>query len=92
LPAAEQDFTRALESYDRREYAAHRPLALYELAQVQARLGKKSAALASLERALAEGYAPTGSAPGFTKDEQLASLRSDPRFQVLVARAARRAE
>jgi non-specific serine/threonine protein kinase/serine/threonine-protein kinase len=87
LKAAEADLLRALQSYDRREYANYRPLALYELAQVEARLGKTDPAIGHLERALATGYRPSGSAPPFSEDPKLASLRAHPRFEALAAGA-----
>ena len=90
LAGAEPDLLRALQAYDQREYATYRPLALYELAQVSARLGKTEAALGFLERALDQGYAPTGSAPPFVEDPQLASLRAHPRFEALADRVGRR--
>jgi hypothetical protein len=71
---------------------AFRPLVLYELAQVSARLGKPERALDFLARALEAGYEPEGSAPPFTDDPQLAALRLRPRFQALASATARRTE
>jgi tetratricopeptide (TPR) repeat protein len=90
--AAEADLLRALETYDRLGLHAFRPLALYELAQVSARLGKPERALDFLARALEAGYAPEGSAPPFTDDPQLAALRPHPRFKALASATARRTE
>ncbi len=85
LKAAEAHLARALALYDRQGYAAYRPLALYELAQVSARLGKTEPALDFLARALEAGYEPQGSAPAFTSDPQLGALRAHPRFRALAA-------
>jgi tetratricopeptide (TPR) repeat protein len=85
LELAEADLVRALETYDERGYAAFRPLALYELAQVSARLGKPEAAIGFLARALELGYEPRGSAPALADDPQLASLHAHPRFRALVS-------
>jgi tetratricopeptide (TPR) repeat protein len=88
MASAEADLMRALEIYDRKGEGTQRPVALYELAQVTASLGKREHALGFLERAFDLGYAPAGSASALTEDEHLASLRADPRFKKLEARVA----
>jgi len=85
LDTAKAYLARALSLYDERAYVAHRPLVLYQLAQVSARLGKAEQALDFLARALKEGYAPQGEDPTFIDDPQLASLRAHPRFQALAS-------
>ena len=85
LKTAEAYLIRALGLYDERAYIAYRPLVLYQLAQVSARLGKAETALDFLARALTEGYEPSGSEPAFTDDPALASLRAHPRFQALAS-------
>jgi len=85
LRLAEAHLLRALASYEQRGYAAYRPLALYELAQVSARLGKPDRALDFLAKALDVGYEPEGSAPAVKDDPQLASLRAHPRFRALLS-------
>jgi tetratricopeptide (TPR) repeat protein len=90
LEVAEAHLVRALRIYEQRGYAAYRPLALYQLAQVSARLGKTEPALDFLAQALEAGYQPQGSAPTFADDPQLSSLRAHPRFKVLVSSTRRR--
>ncbi len=85
LETAETYLTRALRLYDQHGYAVYTPLALYQLAQVSARLGKQEPALDCLERALELGYRPAASAPAFVADPQLASLRAHPRFKALAS-------
>ena len=81
---AEAHLLRALASYQERGYGANRPMTLYELAQVSARLGKVQPALNFLAQALELGYRPAGSAT-VEDDPQLASLRADPRFRALLS-------
>jgi hypothetical protein len=57
------------------------PFTSYNLACMQARQGKKTEALASLERAIVNGFA---SAAHVRADEDLASLREEPKFAELV--------
>ena len=64
LRLAEAHLLRAHASYEQRGYDAYRPLALYELAQISARLAKPDRALDFLAKALDAGYEPEGSAPG----------------------------
>ena len=60
------------------------PLTSYNLACFQALRGKKEEALASLEKAISAGFA---NVPHMLKDEDLASLRGDPKFIELVEKA-----
>lgn len=66
------------------EVAPFFPLTSYNLACFQALQGKKDEALANLEKAVAAGFA---NAPHMLKDDDLASLREDPKFVALVAKA-----
>lgn len=61
--------------------APFHPRAAYNLACMQALQGKKRAALASLERAVIAGFS---SAEDIRDDEDLTSLRDDPKFAELV--------
>ncbi len=88
LGLAEAHLRRALACYEEHGYAANRPLALYELAQVSARLGKVQPALDFLAQALELGYEPQGPA-AIEDDPHLAALHADPRFRALLS--ARRA-
>ena len=60
------------------------PLTSYNLACFQALQGKKDEAFANLEKAITAGF---GNAPQILKDEDFASLRDDPKFAELVAKA-----
>jgi tetratricopeptide (TPR) repeat protein len=62
---------------------ATRGVAYYNLACAHARLGQKDKAIEALSRAVDEGFADRA---GMEKDEDLAPLRSDPRFQQLLVR------
>lgn len=64
-------------------FAGQAPRALYNLACARALLGEREAALAALERAVDAGFTDAGSLSG---DEDLASLRDEPRFRGLVER------
>lgn len=64
-------------------FPAQRPRALYNLACARALLGQSDAALAALDQAVEAGFRDAGSLAG---DEDLASLRGEPRFQALVDR------
>lgn len=85
LKVAEAHLLRVLSVYDQSGYAKHRPLALYELAQVTARLGKREAAVDFLARAIQEGYEPEGSSPAVGDDPQLRSLRGHSVFERLAS-------
>jgi tetratricopeptide (TPR) repeat protein len=85
LAAATGELDLAEACLDRKGYATYRPLALYELAQVSARLGRTEPAVDLLARALELGYAPEGSAPSVADDPQLASIRAHPRFRALAS-------
>ncbi|MDQ2670190.1 MAG: tetratricopeptide repeat protein, partial [Gemmatimonadota bacterium] len=61
-----------------------RGIAWYNLACAYARLGERDSAFAALEQAVAEGM---NDRAAFERDEDLAPLRSDPRFAALFARA-----
>lgn len=61
-----------------------RGIAWYNLACAYARLGERDRAFAALEQAVAEGM---NDRAAFERDEDLAPLRSDPRFAALFARA-----
>lgn len=62
-------------------FASQRPRALYNLACARALLGQTAPALDALERAVEAGFRDAGTLAG---DQDLASLRGDPRFQALV--------
>lgn len=66
------------------EIAPFFPLTSYNLACFQALKGKKEDALANLEKAVAAGFA---NAPHMLKDDDLASLREEPKFMELVTKA-----
>ena len=84
--AAENDreaaraFTRALELGYRKATTA------YNLACAHARLGEKDAAFARLDEAIAAGYRDPDH---MEKDDDLFSLRRDPRFKAAVEKARR---
>jgi predicted esterase len=67
------------------EARPHDPFLWYNLACAQARTGRKRDALASLERAFDEKLANPGQ---IATDTDLASLRDEPAFAALLARAA----
>lgn len=85
LRSAEAHLLRALAVYDQTGYASYRPLALYELAQVTARLEKQKAAVGFLARAIELGYKPQGASPTIRDDPQLRSLRGYAPFEALVS-------
>ncbi|MBZ0103259.1 MAG: tetratricopeptide repeat protein, partial [Thermoanaerobaculia bacterium] len=60
------------------------PVAWYNLACVEARLGRLDDALASLEKSLAAGFSAGAQ---MRSDPDLAALAGDPRFARLLARA-----
>lgn len=62
----------------------HSPRARYNLACTYALLGRPEDAFDQLERAVEFGF---GDAEHMTRDDDLASLREDPRFHQLVVRA-----
>ena len=62
---------------------ATRGVAYYNLACAYARTGQKDKALESLSRAVDEGFSDRA---GMERDEDLAPLRPDPRFQQLLSR------
>jgi tetratricopeptide (TPR) repeat protein len=62
---------------------ATRGVAYYNLACAYARVGQKDKAIEALSRAVDEGFADRA---GMEKDEDLAPLRADPRFQQLLSR------
>ena len=62
-----------------------RRVVLYNLACAQARAGQKEAALDRLGQAIAAGFGPRETVAG---DDDLASLRTDPRFAALLAQIA----
>jgi len=62
----------------------HSPRARYNLACTYALLGRPEEAFDELERAVDFGF---GDAEHMTRDDDLASLREDPRFGELVVRA-----
>ena len=63
---------------------AGRPTVLFNLACAYALSGRKEDALDRLAKAVAAGFGPRGTIEG---DEDLTSLRADPRFAEIVARA-----
>jgi putative intracellular protease/amidase len=77
LPAATAAYERAA------AFDAYRARALFNLACIQALGGEREAALATLERAVEAGF---GDGAYMASDEELASLRQEPRFQALVER------
>ena len=85
LKTAEAHLLRALAVYDQTGYASYRPLALYELAQVTARLEKQKAAVGFLARAIELGYKPQGASPAIRDDPQLRSLRCYAPFEALAS-------
>jgi tetratricopeptide (TPR) repeat protein len=66
------------------EVAPFFPLTSYNLACFQAVQGKKDDALANLEKAIDAGFA---NVPHMQKDEDLTSLRDDPKFKELIDKA-----
>ena len=79
---ARQDHARALAALAvATEAAPDRPVYWYNLACVQARLGGRRQALDALERAVAAGFSDRS---GMAVDEDLASLREEPRFRALL--------
>jgi dienelactone hydrolase len=82
---AARDWARALPGLELAAAAAPEDVGVrYNLACAQARTGKKAEALASLARALDLGLPHPEQ---MATDEDLASLRGDPAFEALLARA-----
>jgi putative intracellular protease/amidase len=78
------DLAAAAAAYEKAAaFEAHRARALYNLACAQALQGEREAALTSLEGAAGAGFGDGGY---LATDEDLASLREEPRFQALVER------
>lgn len=76
---AQKDYEAALSAYQKSTQMENPPPnAFYNLACVQALLGRKEAAFASLEAAIQAGFADLGR---LQADPELESLRSDPRFE-----------
>lgn len=77
----------ALKNYDRAfelgPGANNRGVAYFNLGCGYSLVGKKEKALAALEKAVAEGFTTRRN---YETDEDLASLRAEPRFQQLLAR------
>jgi non-specific serine/threonine protein kinase/serine/threonine-protein kinase len=92
LKTADAYLQHALGIYDQSGFARYRPLVLYQLAQVNARLGQPDVAVNYLAKAIAERYTPEGTAPTFRDDPQLSSLRGLAAFEALVATAGASAE
>lgn len=73
-----EHFAAAAEAFEKSFSLAPNPTALYNAACAYARMGNKEKALAALER-IASGTAPLFADPA--ADSDLASLRTEPRFQ-----------
>jgi tetratricopeptide (TPR) repeat protein len=82
--AQRKDYPRAIEALRLATAGeAERGRASYNLACVLALTGERAGALDAVERAVSVGF---GNRALYRQDDDLASLRGDPRFEALVAR------
>ncbi len=82
----EKKYPEALKGYETYLKQAPKPLQggiQFEIAAVHAAMGNKDQALATLEQAVQSGF---DDCPALQQREELASIRSDPRFQKLQSR------
>lgn len=84
------DYDASAKSFEKSAQLGHRPGAsLYNQACAQARAGQKDRAFESLRKAMDAGFVD---ADHFRRDDDLASLRGDPRFRDLIKSARDREE
>ena len=86
LKEAEDVLRQAVDAYESRGGDEFLGLALYQLAGLAARHGKRTEALALLRRSAASGHVDEG----VTDDSNLVSLHGNPEFEAIVAEVKKR--